>query len=164
MIKASLIFWICCPKIVAWMSLWTHRYQSIKRAGSHLYVTFKKAHNDYLQVKNKLVLKILSGPKSTVLQKASFTFDLPPPPSLISLIHNIYILHINIFCEWSSTVLKQDLVNFDMLTTFSFWVSSNLSQQKSPTAEIIGMYFLGTIVLREKIYANNFCCWALWLQ
>ena len=28
-------------------------------------------------------------------------------------------------------------VNFAMLTTFSFGVSSNLSQQKSPTAEII---------------------------
>ena len=36
-----------------------------------------------------------------------------------------------------------------MLDTFSFGVSSNLSQQKSPTAEIIGMYFLGTIVLRK---------------
>ena len=36
-----------------------------------------------------------------------------------------------------------------MLDTFSFWVSSNLSQQKIPTAEIIGIYFLGTIVLRK---------------
>ena len=36
-----------------------------------------------------------------------------------------------------------------MLTTFSFGVSSNLSQQKSPTVEIIGIYFLGTIVPRK---------------
>ena len=36
-----------------------------------------------------------------------------------------------------------------MLTTFSFGVSSNLSQQKSQTAKIIGKYFLGTIVLRK---------------
>ena len=33
-----------------------------------------------------------------------------------------------------------------MLTTFLFGVSSNLSQQKSPAAEIIGIYFIGTIV------------------
>ena len=32
-----------------------------------------------------------------------------------------------------------------MLNTFSFWLSSNLSKQKSPTAEIIGIYFIGTI-------------------
>ena len=36
-----------------------------------------------------------------------------------------------------------------MLTTFSFGISSNLSQQKSLTAEIIGKYFLGTIVPRK---------------
>ena len=36
-----------------------------------------------------------------------------------------------------------------MLITFSFDVSSNLSQQKSPTAEIIGKYFLGTLVPRK---------------
>ena len=34
-----------------------------------------------------------------------------------------------------------------MLDTFSFGVSSNWSQQKSPAAKIIGIYFLGTIVL-----------------
>ena len=34
-----------------------------------------------------------------------------------------------------------------MLTTFSFGVSSNLSQQKS--LKIIGKYFLGTIVPRK---------------
>ena len=49
-----------------------------------------------------------------------------------------------------------------MLDTFSFGVSSNLSQQKSPTVEIIGIYFLGTIVLRKympKISAVGlFCC------
>ena len=44
-----------------------------------------------------------------------------------------------------------------MLTTFWFGVSSNLSQQKSPTAEIIGIYF------PEKIYAYNFHCWVLFL-
>ena len=39
-----------------------------------------------------------------------------------------------------------------MLTTFSFGVSSNLSQQKSPTAiEVIGIYFLGTIVPRKYV-------------
>ena len=37
-----------------------------------------------------------------------------------------------------------------MLTTFSFGVSSNLSQQKSLTAQIVGP---------EKIYAYNFRCW-----
>ena len=36
-----------------------------------------------------------------------------------------------------------------MLTTFSFGESSNLSQQKSPTAEIIGIYFLGIIAQRK---------------
>ena len=33
--------------------------------------------------------------------------------------------------------------------TFSYWVSSSLLQQKSPTAEIIAIYFLGIIVLRK---------------
>ena len=49
-----------------------------------------------------------------------------------------------------------------MLDTFSFGVSSNLSQQKSPTAEIIGIYFLGTIVLRKYMPIISaiglFCC------
>ena len=49
-----------------------------------------------------------------------------------------------------------------MLDTFLFGVSSNLSQQKSPTVEIIAIYFLGTIVLRKympKISAVGlFCC------
>ena len=36
-----------------------------------------------------------------------------------------------------------------MMTTFLFEVSSNLSQLKSPTVEIIGIYFLGTIVPRK---------------
>ena len=36
-----------------------------------------------------------------------------------------------------------------MLTTFSFGISSNLLQQKSPTVEIIGIYFLRTIVPRK---------------
>ena len=42
-----------------------------------------------------------------------------------------------------------------MLTTFSFVVSSNLSQQKSPTAEIIGIYFLGKILPRN--YMPTIC-------
>ena len=29
---------------------------------------------------------------------------------------------------------------------FLVWLSSNLSKQKSPTAEIIGIYFIGTIL------------------
>ena len=49
-----------------------------------------------------------------------------------------------------------------MLHTFLIGVSSNLSQQKSPTAEILGIYFLGTIVPRKympKISAVGlFCC------
>ena len=36
-----------------------------------------------------------------------------------------------------------------MLTTFSFEVSLNLSQQKSPTEEIVGKYFQGTIAPRK---------------
>ena len=48
------------------------------------------------------------------------------------------------------------------LLTFSFGVSSNLLQQKSPTAEIVGIYFLGTIVPRKYrpiIFAVGlFCC------
>ena len=36
-----------------------------------------------------------------------------------------------------------------MFDTFSFGVSSNLLQQKSLTAEIIGIHFLGTIVPRK---------------
>ena len=36
-----------------------------------------------------------------------------------------------------------------MLDTFSFGFSLNLSQQKNPTADIIGIYFLGTIVPRK---------------
>ena len=49
-----------------------------------------------------------------------------------------------------------------MLTTFSFEVSSNLSQQKSPTAEIIGKCFLGTIIPRKYMpiisTVGLFCC------
>ena len=37
-----------------------------------------------------------------------------------------------------------------MLSTFSFWLSSNLSKEKSPTAEIIGIYFIGTNVTGSK--------------
>ena len=49
-----------------------------------------------------------------------------------------------------------------MLHTFLIGVSSNLSQQKRPTAENLGIYFLGTIVPRKympKISAVGlFCC------
>ena len=49
-----------------------------------------------------------------------------------------------------------------MLTTYSFGVSSNLSQQNSPTTEIIGICFLGTIVLRKYMHIISdvglFCC------
>ena len=38
-----------------------------------------------------------------------------------------------------------------MLTTFLFGVSSNLSQQKSPTGEIIGIYFLRTILPKKNM-------------
>ena len=48
------------------------------------------------------------------------------------------------------------------MTTFSFGVFSNLSQQKSPTAEIIGIYFLRRIVLRKYnpiiSAVGLFCC------
>ena len=48
-----------------------------------------------------------------------------------------------------------------MLYTFSFGVSSNLSQQKWPTAGIIGIYFIGTIVPRKYmpiIFAVGLVC------
>ena len=49
-----------------------------------------------------------------------------------------------------------------MLTTFSFGVSSNLSQQKGKTAKIIGMYFLRTIIPRKYVpiisAVGLFCC------
>ena len=45
--------------------------------------------------------------------------------------------------------MLQGLVNFDMLTTFSFVVSSNLSQQKSPTAETR---------YRHNFSVGQFCC------
>ena len=49
-----------------------------------------------------------------------------------------------------------------MSTTFLFEVSSNLLQQKSPIAEIIGKYFLRTIVRRKYmpiISAVGFFCY-----
>ena len=48
------------------------------------------------------------------------------------------------------------------LLTFSFGVISNFSQQKSPTAKIIGLYFLGTNVPRKYMPTISavglFCC------
>ena len=65
-------------------------------------------------------------------------------------------------CSAKPECLKQGLVNFDMLTILPFGVSSNLSQQQSPTAEIIGTCFLGAIVPRKYmpiIFAVElFCC------
>ena len=49
-----------------------------------------------------------------------------------------------------------------MLITFCFGVSSNLSQEKSPTVEILGKYFLRTIVSRKYLpkisTVGLFCC------
>ena len=48
-----------------------------------------------------------------------------------------------------------------MLDTFSFGISSNLLQQKSPTAEIIVIYLLGTIVPKKYTIISAvglFCC------
>ena len=67
---------------------------------------------------------------------------------------------VNVVCYVNE--LKWNLFNFDMLITFCFGVSSNSSQQKSPTAEIIGTYFLGTIVPRKYMpiisAVGLFCC------
>ena len=50
-----------------------------------------------------------------------------------------------------------------MLTTFSFGVCSNQSQQKSPKAEIIGIYFIATIIPKKytmlKISAVKLFCY-----
>ena len=54
--------------------------------------------------------------------------------------------HFSIMLTKSACILKYGLVNFDiwkMLNTFSF---GYLLIQKSPTAEIIGIYSIGTIV------------------
>ena len=49
-----------------------------------------------------------------------------------------------------------------MLDTFSFGVSLNLSQQKSPTAEILRIYFLRTIFRGKYMHKIStvglFCC------
>ena len=62
----------------------------------------------------------------------------------------------------NSCLLKWNLFNFDMLITFCFGVSSNLSQQKSPTAEILRIYFLRTIFRRKYMHKIStvgfFCC------
>ena len=58
-------------------------------------------------------------------------------------------------------LLKLIFCNFDRSITFCFGVSSNLSQQKSPTAEILRIYFLRTIVWRKylpKISAVGLFC------
>ena len=65
--------------------------------------------------------------------------------------------------HWHSGIkLNGNLLNFDMLHTFLIGVSSNLSQKKSPTVEILGIYFLGTIVPRKNMpiisAVGLFCC------
>ena len=96
------------------------------------------------------------------------------------LVWNIYLKHVIINGQfirdqWSSNILewawlkwkrvmdlKCILFYFDMLITFCFGVSSNLSQEKSPTAEILGKYFLRTIVPRKYLpkisTVGLFCC------
>merc|ERR1712218_433512 len=58
--------------------------------------------------------------------------------------------------------LKLKFFNFDRSITFCFRVSSNLSQEKSPTAKILGKYFLRTIVprkyMRKISSVGLFCC------
>ena len=60
------------------------------------------------------------------------------------------------------THLKCTLFYYDMLITFCFGVSSNLSQQKSPTAVILGIYFRRTIFRRKYMHKISivglFCC------
>ena len=77
-----------------------------------------------------------------------------------------------ILIDWKSTKIYMHFqfalfikVSFSylwQLLTFSFVVSSNFSQQESPTAKIIGLYFLGTIVPRKympTISAVGLFCW-----
>ena len=47
---------------------------------------------------------------------------------------------------------KVKKINFDRSITFCFGVSSNLSQEKSPTGEILGKYFPRTIVPRKYMH------------
>ena len=54
----------------------------------------------------------------------------------------------------NNMVLKLNSVNFDRPDTFLFVVSSNLSQQKSPTVEIIGIFSRNDC--SEKRYAQKF--------
>ena len=48
-------------------------------------------------------------------------------------------------------------------TVWTFGVFLNLSQQKSPIAEIIGIYFLGTIIPRKHMPEISAIFWALLL-
>ena len=60
--------------------------------------------------------------------------------------------------------IKVSFSYLSLLLTFLFGVSSNLLQQKSPTAEIIVIYFLGTIPTASGKYlpiisaVGLFCC------
>ena len=53
------------------------------------------------------------------------------------------------FCHYSLKSIF--FFYFDRSITLCFGVSSNLSQEKSPTAEILHIYFLGTIVRRKHL-------------
>ena len=57
----------------------------------------------------------------------------------------------NFWFQSSNGLLKWNLFNIDMLITFCFGVPSNLSKQKSPTAEILRIYFLGTIIWKKYL-------------
>ena len=59
----------------------------------------------------------------------------------------MYLLHYIL----EEPTLKCILFNFDMSITFCFVVSSNLSQEKCTTVEILTIYFLETIVRRKYL-------------
>ena len=74
-----------------------------------------------------------------------------------------YVIHAAYHCpKVHDKYLKWNLFNFDMLITFCFGVFSNLSQQKSPTAEILCIDFLRTIFRRKYMRKIStvglFCC------
>ena len=68
----------------------------------------------------------------------------------------------NVNFVYQTVLLKCNLSNFDMLITFYFGVSSNLSQEKTPTAQILGKCLLQKIVLRKNMHkipsVGLFCC------
>ena len=93
----------------------------------------------------------------------SHTFLISPQILVFGFVHNFAIFSQYFFemflIFWK---LKWNYFNYDMLITFCFGVFSSLSQQKSPTAEIFGKYFLQTIVprkyMRKISTVGLFCC------